>query len=84
METSPIIAELDPPRNIIHSGLAGPIGSPVDELILQRTVHRFRQGVIVAYPRPPDGSLDAEFSELFTELGGGIVAATVGIKPNSV
>jgi hypothetical protein len=78
------MAELDPPRNIIHGGLTGPIGGPVDELVLQRPVHRFRQGVIVAYPGPPDGSLDAEFSEFFTELGGGVVTAAVRIKPNSV
>ena len=31
VETSLIIAELDPPRNIIHGGLAAPIGCPVDE-----------------------------------------------------
>ena len=80
METSLIIAELDRSRNIIHGGLVGPIGGPVDELVLQRTVHRFRQGVIVAYLVPSDGSLDAESSEFFTELGRGIVAATVGVE----
>ena len=79
METSFLIAELDPPRNIIHGGLAGPIGGPVDKLVLQRTVHRFRQGVMVVYSGPSDGSLDAEFSEFFTELGRGIIAATVGV-----
>ena len=80
VETSPIIAELDPPRNIIHGGLAAPIGCPVDELVLQRPVHRFRQSIIIAYPGPPDGSLDAEFLELFPELSGGIIAATVGVE----
>jgi hypothetical protein len=68
METSPIIAELDPPRNIIHGGLAADVGSPVDELIFQRPVHRFRQSIIIAYPGPADGLLDAEFLKFIGEL----------------
>jgi hypothetical protein len=31
VETSPIIAEFDPPRNVIHGGLASLVGGPVDE-----------------------------------------------------
>ena len=43
--------------------LCGSYSGPVDELVLQRPVHRFRQGIIIAYPGAPDGLLDAEFFE---------------------
>jgi hypothetical protein len=84
VETSPIIAELDPLRNVIYGGFAGLVGGPVDELVLHRTVHRFRQGIIIAYPSPPDGLQDTEFPEFLTELRRGVVTAAVAVKPNSV
>ena len=68
METSPIIAELDPPRNIFLAALPGRIGGSVDELDLQRPVDRFRQSIVIAYPCPPDGSPYAELFQFFREL----------------
>ena len=46
METSPIIAKLDPPRNVFPCLLAGGIDGAVNELDLQRPVDRFRQGTM--------------------------------------
>jgi hypothetical protein len=43
METSPIIAELDPAGNVFSCLLPGRIGSPVDQLDFQRAVHRLGQ-----------------------------------------
>ena len=46
VETSLIIAKLDPPRNVFPCLLAGGIDGAVNELDLQRPVDRFRQGTM--------------------------------------
>src|ERR1700687_1537264 len=79
VKTSPIITELDPPRNIIRSRLTAHVGGPVDELVLQHAVKGFRHGIIIAYSSPPDGLPDAEFPKFLRERGRGVVAAAVGV-----
>jgi hypothetical protein len=68
MKTSPIITEFDPPRNIIHGRFPAEVGGTVDKLVLQRPIHRFRQGIIVAYPSAADGSPDPEVLQYLAEL----------------
>ena len=83
METSSIIAKLDPPRNIFASLLPGRVNGPVHQLNLQRTVDRFGQGIVIAYSGPP---YRLPYPELFQrpgEPGRRVVTSPVGIKPNT-
>ena len=66
METSSIIAKLDPPRNIFASLLPGRVNGPVHQLNLQRTVDRFGQGIVIAYSGPP---YRLPYPELFQRPG---------------
>jgi hypothetical protein len=43
VETGPIVAKLDPARNVIHGSLPGCVRFPVHQFNLQRPVYRFRQ-----------------------------------------
>ena len=66
MKTSPIIAKLDPPRNVLARFLPRRVDGPVDELDLQRAVERFGESVIEAYPGPADR---LPYPELFQHPG---------------
>src|SRR5215471_14430578 len=54
METFPIVADLDVPRNVLARTFPRRVGGPVDALDLHRGVERFRQRVVVAYSSAPD------------------------------
>jgi hypothetical protein len=83
MDTSSIIPELDPARNIIPGFPARRVGGPVNQFDLQRPVNRFRQRIVIAYPSAPDGLLYSEFPQRVSELCGRVVASPVAVKPNS-
>src|SRR6266851_6080425 len=84
METSLIIAEFDPPRNIIPGLLPRRVGCPVNQLDFQRSVYRFGESVIVADSGPPDGLPYPEFPQRPGELGGGVVASPVRMEYRSL
>ena len=69
MKTSPIIAELNPPGNVIHGLPACRVDRPVHQLDFDRAVHRFRERVIVAYSGAPDRLKYSQFLELLRVLG---------------
>jgi hypothetical protein len=48
VETGPIIAELDPPRDVFLCFLPGRVCGAVDQLDFQRAVHAFRQRIVIA------------------------------------
>src|SRR5260370_16526673 len=77
MKTSLIIAEFDPPRNIIAGLLPRRVSGPVDQLDFQRAVDRFGEGVIVADPCPSDGLPYPKFFQRSGELGGSASPARV-------
>ena len=80
METSPIVAQLDIPRNILERLLPRRVSRAVDALNFQRGIERFGQAVVEAYPGPANGLADPEPFQDRRELGGSIVAAAVGMK----
>jgi hypothetical protein len=48
VETSPVIAELDPPRNLIPGLFPGRVNGPVGKLIVRRPVEALGQRVVIA------------------------------------
>jgi len=74
METCPIIAELDVPRNIFLRLLPRRVNRPVYALDLHRGIERLGQGVIEADPGPPDRLPDPEALQDRGELRRGIIA----------
>ena len=84
METSPIIAELDPPRNIFPGMLAGRVNGAVDQLDFQRTVDRFRQRIVIADSRAADGLAYPEPLQRVSELAGRVIAAAVAVEYRTV
>src|SRR3974390_1461267 len=84
METSPIIAELDPPRNVFSCFLARRVGGPVHQLDFQRAVHGFGEGVVVAYPGASDRLAYLQPVQLLRELARGVVASAVAVEYRSV
>jgi len=52
MQTGPIVAELDPPRNVIACLLACRVDGPVYQLDFKRAVERFGERIIEADPCP--------------------------------
>src|SRR5919204_5553414 len=80
METSLIIAEFDPPRNVFPRFLARQVGGPVDQLDLQRAVHRFSESVVVADPGAADGLAYLQLLQLLRELARGVIASAVAVE----
>src|SRR5271157_2518916 len=80
METSPIIAELDPLRNIIVRLLAGRVNGPVHQLHLQRSVHRFGQRIVEADAGAAHGLPDSQAFQGAGELGRGIITSAVRME----
>ena len=80
METSPIVPELDVPRNILSRLLSRRVSRPVDPLDFQRGIKRFGQAVIETYPCPAHRLPDPQPLQDSGELGGRIVAATIRMK----
>src|SRR6266566_6572337 len=80
METSPIVAQLDIPRNILERLLPRRVSRPVDALNFQRGIERFGQAVVETYPGPANGLADPEPSQGGRELARSVVAAAVGMK----
>src|SRR5258708_9294955 len=58
VETLPIVADLYVPRNILPRHFPRRVRGPVDALDLHRSVERFSQRILIAYPNPPDGPSD--------------------------
>jgi hypothetical protein len=79
-----IVPEFDVPYNVPARVLAGRILGPVDALVLQRGEEGLGHRIIVAYPGAADGMPEVIFLERPGELPGSVIAAAVGIKPNSV
>src|SRR5271166_4656257 len=80
METSPIIAELDPLRNIIVRLLAGRVNGPVHQLHLQRSVQRFGQRIVEADAGAAHGLPDSQAFQGAGELGRGIITSAVRME----
>jgi len=79
-----IVPEFDVPHNVPARVLAGRILGPVDAFVLQCGEERFGHRVIVAYSGAADGMPEVMFLQRPGELLGCVVAAAVGVKPNSV
>ena len=54
VKTSPIVEQLDVPRNVAHRSLAGRIYGAVDTLVLESREERFRGGVVETDTRPAE------------------------------
>jgi hypothetical protein len=80
METNPIVAQLDVPRNILKRLLPCRVSCAVDALNFQRRIERFGQAVVEAYPGPADGLADPEPSQDRRELARSVIAAAVRMK----
>jgi hypothetical protein len=84
MPTLRIVPEFDVPDNVAACVLTGGILSPVDALVLQSGEERFRHRIVVADPGAADGLREVVFLQRPGELLRRVVAASVGVKPNSV
>jgi hypothetical protein len=73
MKTSPVIAELDPPGNVIARLLACRVDGPVDQLDFQCAVDRFSERVAEADPCSSDGLPYPELFQYLGELGARVV-----------
>ena len=84
MDSPGIVAELDVLGDVGPGALPCRVDSTVNTLVLQRAEERFGHGVIVAYPGSTYRLPGPVFREGRGEAAGGVVAAPVGVKPNSV
>ena len=84
VQASPIIPELDIACDVLPCFLSRRVNGAVNPLDLQGSVERFRQGIVKADASPAHGLADPKPGEHIGELGGRIITAPVGVKPNSV
>ena len=69
MKTSPIIAKLDPPCNVLARFLPCRVNGPVDQLDLQRAVELFGESIVIADTGAADRLPDLQALQDAGELG---------------
>jgi len=76
------------PADVLHDRTAGPgpggPGADICQLAFERGEERLGEGVVPALASAPEGQGDLAVTGQGGELGRGVLAAAVGVKPNSV
>src|SRR5579875_2300646 len=80
METSTIIAKLDPPRNIIPGLFPGRVNSTVDQLVLECPVEALGQRVVITYPGAAHGLTYLQFFQFPREVTRGIITSAIAVE----
>src|SRR5262249_34853964 len=83
METSPIIPELDVPRNVFPRFPDRRVRSPVHPLDFHCGVERFRESIVETRPGASHGLADSQPVQDRGELGGRVIAAAVRVEDSS-
>ena len=79
-----IIPEFDVPNNVTVRMFASRILGTVNPLVLQCSEEGLGHRIVVADPGAADGLAEAMLLQGRRELAGCVIAAAVGVKPNSV
>src|SRR5260370_2346552 len=80
VKTSPIIPQLDVPGNCLLRFLPGRVDGPVNQLDLNRRIHRLGQGIVIAYPGPAHGLPYPELFQDGGELSRCVITPAVAVK----